>query len=211
MKHSGLVYDSHVIALTILLGGALLATTIARTNNLIDKSTDMSHLRQIGAAQLVYSESWGDSYTTRPLVVTGALARDILVSPSDRTKDGYANFIRDKTKSPLDPKTYYRDSYLPVSAVINQSGIARILPSTNAGWLVAFSGSDILATNMSQPCFSGNFLRLQLDGSVVVKKHLIAYNYPKKHFGPFQSMSWWFTDQYSVVEPGFNPPSDFLK
>ncbi len=201
--------DSRLAAGLVMFAGAFMVSAVVRTNDQFDRNTDMNNLKQIGQAQQLYSEEWGDVYATRPLVLSGAISRQMLVSPSDRTKHGYANLFRSMTKSPLDPEAYYRDSYLPISAVMNPLGISRVTSTKDAGWLVAFSGSEPEQAKTRQPCFSGTFLRLLKDGAVVVKKHHISYDFPNKTYGPFQEVSWWFTDDFTVAVPGFKPPADF--
>ena len=189
-----------VISVIVILFG-IGAAGLGAARGAAYEASDISALRQIGAARLIYEEDSGPLLRTEPLVTTKIIPDELLVSPSDRSSQGIANVFRQLTHASADPVTSYRDSFLPITAVVTPVGIAMLRETSGAGWLVSFPKSQLVQGTVAQPIFEGTYVRLLFDGSVQKRHHHVRQGYPFPAAQNFQNMIWWYTDDESKFSP----------
>ncbi|HXH61122.1 MAG TPA: type II secretion system protein [Fimbriimonadaceae bacterium] len=157
----------------ILLGLIMPALMRARTDAYI--AADTSNLHQIGLAQAIYQDSYGEqALSLSSLIDSGLLDKKVAVSGRDSTKKGLAWELSERMgynggKDGLAQDRKYRISYIAWGGALRFKA-KRIdnLPegSKNFGWLISLIPSD-LSANVTSTFEDHRYLRLTMEGSVL--------------------------------------------
>lgn len=183
-----------VLGIVALLA-AILFPVLARSKRKAKLTSEISQLRQIGAAAALYAETQGGT----PLSVLDFRSTDLWSSPlwageADPCREGFRNRLMTAMGSQgrlvrhyLDDVVPFKVSFFSLGDIYSGSEYLHIpLERANPGWLVSFDEQDF--GNLLDPtvAFGGSFTRLNLDGSVVHR--------PSQNLGGAMDPLWLFAD-----------------
>jgi prepilin-type N-terminal cleavage/methylation domain-containing protein len=164
-----------VIAISLVLVG-LISPIYGAAHLRALQSTDISNMRQLGIAAALYTDQTGHiPASTADLQAFGA--GGVQISPLDGTQLGQANELLETLGKSSDlysgRETSYRRSYIgfgdygySVHSFEKQFG-----GTQGEGWLVSLTTSTPFRNSNLYKFPQGDYLRLQMDGSVVSRKH----------------------------------------
>lgn len=151
---------------------AIMMPALGRSRSQSFRATELSHMRQLGAAAHMYTEREGQGVLgTLPLVEARDVPKEICASPRDPSPIGMANEY--VLQQPLSVKpTTYKNTYIGMREYNFQwdgrPSLQAILEAPGAGWLVNVVESRKDFPLSKEPLtYRGSYFRLLFDGSVV--------------------------------------------
>lgn len=169
-----------VIGIVLVLAGVL-APVLADSKRAGLWAVDMSNMRQISAAMHIYEENQGEmALGTAPLVYTNLIPKEICISGLDRTRIGLANVVGEEliANNPEPERLRYlirpyKSSYLGYwdYGWTRDKFRKEVEGYPAPGVLISTVESDFKKHLGHTVPASGKYLRLLLDGSVVVRQY----------------------------------------
>lgn len=171
-----------VLILTILAGLTMPALFQGRRSSF--GAVEISNLRQIGQAALIYEQTYGDHpLGTRLLVQTKLIPPEICSSPLDDSREGLANlFVAEAAKSSdvyATRKVPYKNSFtsFDTMAWTLQRKKKYLDNNPSPGWLVSLAAGTPAIPGQILGSYTGRYRRLLMDGSVKSCVHHDPYDF----------------------------------
>jgi prepilin-type N-terminal cleavage/methylation domain-containing protein len=196
MKRRGFTLVEILVVTTIVgVLAAIVLSVFAQSKKSAGTTVDIAQLRQLGIANGLYQENYGEvSPLLDQLVVSQLVIPKLLVSPLDRTKFGIANHLRVETERSPAP---FRLTYVSIREA---AGTVREQAerSKGGGSVVSLATAEPYIPGEFPPLsFKGQYLRLLMDGSV---QHRQIIWKPSKTGGARTSWLWMFTDEIDEAD-----------
>ncbi len=181
------VVELLVVVAIILVLAAIVLPIYNRARVQAHVTDDIAKLKQLGAANAMYSAENDGRIQVGLEPFVGKLDPALFHSKLDPTRDGLWNTTARRwgyRGASFDQRVSFFSLWSMFSVYVDPNEFAT-LPG-NPGWLIAFSPLEVYEASDSRSMFRGSFLRLTMEGSVIRR--------PPQKYGNATGYIWYFRD-----------------
>jgi len=211
-RHRGITLIEVIVTLAIILVlAAILLSTFNSAKGKANSTSDISKMKQLGAAGALYNETYGEfPMSTIPLVQLKMVQNELVASNLDPFPRGLANYVCEDPINNLDPKpgysTVYKRSFIgPAEFAVPEFAFNKFVKGKEgSGWLIElstaragqkFKGGELIMQRV------GPYKRLLFDTSVVIRQARDVIVMDDGKPASFRNGQMFFTDNPETLIP----------